>query len=293
MKSYSRALIVGGQGQLSRALRHFAPAETEVISLSRSQLDITDFEAVAAAIAQAKPEIVFNGAAYNLVDKAETEGMADALRLNALGPAVLARACRESGVPLVHFSTDYVFDGAKNSPYSEADLTRPLGVYGASKLAGENIVLAGQESNFAIRVCRLFGPIEASDSMQKPAGNFPLLMMKLGRERESVRVVGDQIGTPTYTPDLARGVWQLVENSDGGLFQLSNGGEVSFADYARAVFEIADLSCRVEAISSEEYGAAARRPLYSTLDNGKAQAHGVEALRDWRVALGEFLISVS
>jgi dTDP-4-dehydrorhamnose reductase len=191
----------------------------------------------------------------------------------------------------VHFSTDFVFDGTKKTPYSETDATHPLGIYAASKLAGENIALATSPKNFVIRVCRLFGPTktDGADSSKKPSGNFPLLMLRLARERGHVRVVNDQIGTPTYTPDLARAVWQLIENADGGLFHLSNAGEVSFADYARTIFEIAHVECEVEGISSAEYGAAARRPEYSTLDNSKAHAAGVLPLRDWREALREFL----
>jgi dTDP-4-dehydrorhamnose reductase len=158
----------------------------------------------------------------------------------------------------VHFSTDYVFDGRKSSPYTEEDAPGPLGVYAASKLAGENLALAAHERNFAIRVCRLYGPV--GDVTQKPGGNFPLLMLKLGRERESLRVVNDQIGTPTYTPDLARAVWQLVQSTSGGLFQLSNAGEVAFDEYARAVLEFKNVACRIEPVSTEEYGAAARRP---------------------------------
>jgi dTDP-4-dehydrorhamnose reductase len=290
MTTFQKALITGGQGQLSRALVQAAPDDTTCISVSRQQLDITDDCAVWETLEAQRPDIVFNGAAYNLVDKAENDGMADALQINALGPGRLAKACREMGIPLVHFSTDYVFDGQKRSPYTEDDTPHPLGVYAASKLAGENIALAAHERNFAIRVCRLFGPV--GDATQKPAGNFPLLMLKLGREREFVRVVNDQIGTPTYTPDLARAVWQLVQSTSGGLFQLSNAGEVAFDEYTRAIFEIGDVDCRVESVSTEEYGAAAARPKYSTMSNEKAHQVGVIPLRHWREAVEEFIHSL-
>jgi dTDP-4-dehydrorhamnose reductase len=288
---FSRVLITGARGSLARALQNSAPQNVEMIPLSRGELDIADAIAVEAMLSQKRPDLVINGAAYNLVDKAESDGMGDALRVNALGVATLARFCREAGVPLVHFSTDYVFDGEKKTPYEEADKTGPLGVYAASKLAGENIALAASSRNFAIRVCRLFGPVEASDGAlgSKPVGNFPLMMLHLAQTRPVLRVVNDQLGTPTYTPDLARGVWQLLQNAEGGLFQLSNGGAVTFDEYARLVFKIAGVECEVQSVSSEEYGAPARRPLYTVMSNEKAQKLGVFPLRDWREALVEFM----
>lgn len=288
---FRKVLITGANGQLAQALIHAAPTTTECIGLARAELDIADESGVQAAITRHQPDCVINGAAYNLVDKAEAEGMETALRINALGVARLAKACRDVDIPLVHFSTDYVFDGEKRTPYTEADAAHPLGVYGASKLAGENMALAASPRHFAIRVCRLFGPVKGDDagSLQKPAGNFPLLMLRLGRERDSLRVVSDQIGSPSYTPDLARGVWQLINGGEGGLYHLSNAGEVSFADYTRALFKLAGVSCRVESVTTQEYGAAARRPLYSTLDNAKAHAVGVPPLRHWQDALAEFV----
>ena len=288
--SYARALIAGGDGQLSRALAVAAPAGTECILLGRTALDITSEESIELALEAHGPEIVFNGAAYNLVDKAQGEGLEANWRLNALGPSLLARACAARNIPLVHFSTDYVFDGHKREPYTEEDAARPLSFYGSAKLGGENAVLCASDANFAIRVSRLFGPVFSSPSGGKPAGNFPLLMLKLGRERPSLRVVNDQIGSPSYTPDLARATWQLVQGARGGLFQLSNEGEVAFDDYARTILEIGGVqNCRVEGISSQEYGAAAARPGYSTMSNAKAYGCGVEKMRGWREALEEFL----
>lgn len=291
----NRVLVAGANGQLARALMTAAPAGTECIGVTRADLDITDGNAVVATIERLRPNAVINGAAYNLVDKAESEGMRDALEINALGVACLGKSCRDAEIPLVHFSTDFVFDGEKRTPYTEDDATRPLSVYGASKLAGENIALAASPRNFAIRVCRLFGPstAEGAGSSKKPSGNFPLLMLRLGQERQSVRVVNDQVGTPSYTPDLAPAVWQLLNGAEGGLFQLCNAGEVSFADYARTIFRLANIECEVIGLSSEEYGAPARRPKYSTLSNEKAHALGVTPLRHWQDALAEFIRQVT
>lgn len=292
MKTYNRVLVTGANGQLAQAITRFAPTESECVGLTRAQLDIADRDAVVRIFDEVRPDLVVNGAAYNLVDKAETDGQGDALRVNAQGVAALAEACRKADIPLVHFSTDFVFDGEKQTPYTESDCPRPLGVYAASKLAGEHIALASSTRNLAIRVCRVFGPLEHGGNTQKPAGNFPLLMMKLGRERDKLRVVNDQIGTPSHTHDLARGVWQLVANEQAGLFHLSNAGEVAFDEYAREVLRLANISCEVESISSEEYSAPAKRPLYSTFNNDKAHSSGVTPLRHWKDALREFVESL-
>ena len=292
MKTYNRVLVTGANGQLAQALARFAPTESECVGLTRAQLDIADRDAVSRIFDEVRPDLVINGAAYNLVDKAETDGQGDALRVNAQGVAALSEACRKQDIPLVHFSTDFVFDGEKRTPYTEIDCPRPLGVYAASKLAGEHIALCSSTRNLAIRVCRVFGPIEHGGNTQKPAGNFPLLMMKLGRERDKLRVVNDQVGTPSHTHDLARGVWQLVQNEQAGLFHLSNAGEVAFDEYAREVFRLSGISCEVESISSQEYGAPAKRPLYSTFNNDKAHSAGVTPLRHWKDALREFIESL-
>jgi dTDP-4-dehydrorhamnose reductase len=290
---YKKILITGARGQLACAMQRSAPPNTECVGVARDELDIRDENAVREIIEESRADLVINGAAYNLVDKAENEGSEAALEINALGVANLAKSCRDADIPLVHFSTDYVFDGSKSTPYVEADATRPLGIYAASKLAGENIALTCSAQHFAIRVCRLFGPAaeDGAGSSRKPAGNFPALMLRLGRERGSVRVVNDQIGSPTYTPDLARAVWQLIEGSDGGLFQLCNSGEVAFDEYARRIFQIAGVECEVVPVSSEEYGAAATRPEYSTLSNAKAESYGVTPLRNWEDALREYIQS--
>lgn len=289
-----KALIVGARGQLAGALRRAAPESVEVVALERVHLDICDEASVRAVLEQHRPNVVWNGAAFNAVDRAQApEGGRDAMNINALGPTLLALACRDVGARLVHFSTDFVFDGRKSSPYVEDDATNPLSIYGASKLGGERAVLAASPQHLVIRVQRLFGPLDDSDggskSTAKPGGSFPFLMLRLARERGRVRVVSDQTGTPTYTPDLAKAAWQLIESTEGGLFHLSNSGEVAFADYAEAIFRMADVSCEVERVSSQQYGAPAARPPYSTFSNEKVHALGIEPLRTWEEALREFL----
>ena len=289
MSAPGRVLIVGANGQLARSLTLSVPEGSACTGRTRHELDITDPDALARMLDETQPALVFNGAAYNLVDRAENEGMEEALRVNTLGVARLASVCRHAGVRLVHFSTDLVFDGSQHHPYLEEDLPQPLSVYGASKLAGEHLVLAADSQNLVVRVCRLFGSAPPERIAQKPVGNFPLLMRHLAERQVTVRVVNDQVGSPSYLPDVARGVWELAASRQGGLFHLSNAGAVTFADYAREIFRLLNTSCEVAAVTSAEYGAAARRPLYSVLSNAKAHAAGVTPLRPWQDALREFL----
>lgn len=291
MPTFTKVLLTGANGQLANSIKSSAPESIEVIALTRQELDICDEPSVAKVLSRFRPDCVINGAAYNLVDKAETNGAADAFAINAIGVANLARHCKTRDIPLVHFSTDFVFDGQKKSPYTESDFTQPLSVYGASKLAGENIVLSSSDINYVIRVSRLFGPIDLKENSagQKPTGNFPLTMLKLAKTHSQLRVVNDQIGSPSYTPDLAKVLWQLFPKSNGGLFHLTNSGEVAFDEFARTAFEIAKVDCEVIGISSEEYNAPAKRPPYSTLSNAKIQNLGIEPLRSWREALEEYL----
>ena len=284
----SRILIVGCEGQLAQTLAASAPDWADCTGRSRLELDITDAGATFDAIWEIKPAWVINGAAYNNVDRAEGEGHREAMRVNVTGVGNLTVACHRAGIPLVHFSTDLVFDGQKHTPYTEDDPTHPISIYGSSKLAGEQRVLASAERNLVIRVERLFG---AETNPAKVSGNFPALMLRLARERGQVRVVSDQIGTPTYLPDLAAAVWALMRLSSGGLYQITNAGEVSFAEYAREIFRLAGVDCSVEAVTSEEYGAAARRPLYSVMSSEKAHRVGVAPLRHWAEALAEYLTS--
>ena len=286
-----KVLVTGANGQLAGSLLAAAPSGVTCVPLGRLQLDITDRVAVRAAFELHRPEAVINGAAYNLVDKAEGEGARAALEINALGVTILAQVAREFEARLVHFSTDFVFDGRADRPYRESDATGPLGVYAASKLCGENIALAADGRNLAIRVSRLFGPVNSSGagSAQKPSGNFPQLMLRLGRERGMVRVVDDQVGSPSYTPDLARGTWELLQVGARGLFHLSNAGEVDFASYAEEIFRLGGVAAKVERISSREYNAPALRPAYSTLSNEKAHGVGVKPLRAWQDALRDYL----
>jgi dTDP-4-dehydrorhamnose reductase len=278
-----RTAIVGAAGQLGSAL--VATLVGDVVPLGHPDLDITDAESVRTGLDRVQPDVVINVSAYNFVDRAEQEPHA-AFAVNAIGPHNLSRYCGAQGLTLVHVSTDYVFgaDAARRQPYREDDCPGPVSVYGASKLSGEYLVRASCPRSFVVRTCGLYGQPAAGSK-----GNFVRTMLRLGAEREELRVVSDQQCTPTSTADLAQALSRLVQTEEYGLYHATNSGATTWEEFARTIFAIAGLSTRVVPISSAEYGAAARRPAYSVLDCHRlAQVTG-SALRDWRDALADDL----
>ncbi|MDX2225475.1 MAG: dTDP-4-dehydrorhamnose reductase [Verrucomicrobiae bacterium] len=294
MSDLRKVLITGGAGKLARALIQTCPEGIGVEGMDRHRLNILDPEKVRTALFSARPNLVINCASFNAVDRAETdEGREAAIDSNSVGVQVLAGVCAEYGVRVLHFSSDYVFDGDKGFPYHEGDPPNPVNFYGRTKLEGERAVIRASSKNFVVRVCRLFTPLAPGEFQGEGpvTGNFPLLMLRLARKNGRVRVVNDQVGSPSYTPDVARGVWELVRHVSGGLYHISNEGECDFASWTRELFELAGVDCPIESVSSAEYGAAARRPLYTTFENQKAYDAGVTPLRHWREAMAEMLAS--
>jgi dTDP-4-dehydrorhamnose reductase len=279
-----RVLVVGRQGQLANALTQRLPlAGHQVRALGRDALDITSADAIAAALDDFDAEAVVNAAAYTAVDKAEDEP-ALAHAVNATAPGLLAAAAAARGLPLLHYSTDYVFDGSKPAPYTEADATNPLGVYGASKLAGELAVLGAHPAALVLRtawVCSAHGT------------NFVKTMLRLGRERPELGVVTDQLGAPSFADDLADAsaslLARLAAGAPGGAFHFSGLPHTSWHGFAEAIFAGAARRGQpapvLNAITSAQYPTRARRPTNSRLDSARIGAvHGLAA-PDWRPAL--------
>jgi dTDP-4-dehydrorhamnose reductase len=278
-----RALVTGSAGQLGREL--LAELGDEVAwAGGRADLDVTDAAAVAALVARVRPDVVFNAAAYNKVDGAE-EDPAGAFRVNALGAGALAKAAREAGALVVHFSTDYVFDGSLSRPYREDDRPGPLSVYGASKLAGENLVAASGPEHLVVRTSGVLG---RGGSAQK-GGSFVDRILARARSSQPLRVVGDQVFAPTLAGDLARAAVSLVRAGARGLVHVTNAGSCSWHELAVAALELADLEVPVERIASADLGAPARRPAYSVLDCSRALGLGLAPLRPWREGLAQCL----
>jgi dTDP-4-dehydrorhamnose reductase len=260
-----KALITGAAGQLGSELAALLP---EAAAYDRRQLPIQDLGAVRAELERVRPEVVFNCAAYNDVDKAEAAAAA-AAAANVEGPANLAAECSRLGIRLVHFSTNFVFDGSADRPYREADVPRPLGAYARSKLAGEEAVRDALPEALVVRTAGVFG-----------FRGFPDKILARARAGQPLRVVADQRLNPTYARDLAEGALRLHEEDATGLVHLVAAGCCSFHELAVETLALAGIEAEVEAISSAELGAAAPRP-----KNGCLESSRVPPLRHWREGL--------
>jgi len=281
-----RVLITGAGGQLSADLaRAFGDAGHETIGLRREDLDIADEAAVSARLDEVRPDAILNTAAYNRVDDAE-RAVDAAFAANAFGPRALARAAAELDALLVHYSTDYVVEGTKRAPYGEDDAPLPLSVYAASKLGGEYFVRAAAPRHYVLRVCGLFGPAGRGTRH----GNFVETMLRVAASGRPLRVVANQVMAPTATADVAAATLGLLDRqAPYGLYHCTAAGETSWYDYARAIFELAGVPADLTPTTAAQYGAAARRPDYSVLDNAKLEAAGVARPRHWRDALAAYL----
>jgi dTDP-4-dehydrorhamnose reductase len=248
-----KILITGAGGQLGRALQTVL-AEDEITAFSHSQLDIASLRDVTEAIAANRPDIVINAAAYTNVDGAETESEA-AYRGNALGPRNLALATANRKIPLIHFSTDYVFDGLGERPCHEFDRTNPLSVYGQSKLAGEQAVATFNPRHYIVRTAWLYSP---------DGKNFPKTMLAQAARAE-VRVVNDQNGSPTYAPHLAEAVVDLLETEAYGIYHLAGNGGASWYELTVRLYQFCGVTTRVVPVATSEFPRPAVRPRYSVL----------------------------
>ena len=283
-----KILVAGASGQVARALLERAgAADVDLVACGRPDLDIADEASVAAALDAARPDLVINAAAYTAVDKAEAEPD-EARRANAVGPRVLAAATASLNVPIIHLSTDYVFDGTASEPYGEADPTAPLGVYGATKRDGETAVADANPRHVIVRTAWVYSPFGA---------NFVKTMLRLAGDRDEVRVVADQLGAPSYAIDIADGLLAVAQNLQApadrsfGVFHMTGSGEAVWADLAEAVFAasaaLGGPAARVVRIPTSDYPTPAARPANSRLDCSKlAAVHGVR-LPHWRDSVSE------
>jgi len=278
-----KALVAGAQGQLGRDLVALLGGEVAWAG-GRAELDVTDGEAVWSTVVRVRPDVIFNGAAYNKVDGAETE-TGRALEVNALAPSMLARAALEVGALLVHFSTDYVFDGRATAPYREDDCPHPLGAYGISKLAGEKLVLASRAEHLIVRTSAIFG---RGGSRQK-GGSFVERILEQAKAGRPLRVVSDQTFSPTYSPDLAAAAVALVRAGARGLVHVANQGSCTWHELATKGLALAGIQAPVAEITTAELKLAAKRPAYSVLDTSRYQSLGLPPLRPWADALAASL----
>ena len=275
--------IVGAGGQLGTDLVRVMQ-DWHVIPLTHADLDICDFVYTRKVLEDAKPDIVINTAAFNRVDDCEVE-VSKAFWVNAFAVRNLAQICADLGCVFVHISTNYVFDGKKREPYTEDDPPNPLSVYGASKLTGECFARNICPKHFVIRTSGLYG---VAGSRAK-GGNFVETMIRLAKEGKPIRVVNDQVLTPTYTKDLAEKIKELVQTEAYGLYHITNSGECSWYEFAAKIFEFLGLKPDFGPTTTAEYGARARRPAYSVLAQKKLKHLGLGDMRSWSEALAEYL----
>ncbi|MFP5227255.1 MAG: dTDP-4-dehydrorhamnose reductase [Acidobacteriota bacterium] len=296
MSQWPRVLIVGGAGQLGLELqRSFAGLKP--VAVDRNAMDLTVPDQIRATVAEAKPDVILNAAAYTAVDRAESEPeLADAI--NARAPRVLAEAAAQIGALLVHYSTDYVFDGTGQRPWTEEDAPAPLNVYGKTKLAGEDAIRAVGGRYLIFRTSWVYGP---------HGKNYLLTMLRLGRERDELRIVDDQFGAPTTSLELARATRSITDGvlagdlgpaeEWAGLYHMTCAGQTTWCGFTRAIFAQAGalLGGRnpvVKPIPTSEYPTPAQRPRNSVLSNAKLQARFRVQLASWELALDEVLQSL-
>lgn len=279
-----RAVVIGANGQLGTDLIKILSG-WDIVGLTHSDLDIRDLARARTVLSQLKPDAVINTAAFNRVDDCEDDPD-KAFSANAYGARNLARVCADSDCALMHISTDYVFGGEQVSPYTEDDAPNPLSVYGGSKLAGEYFVRNNCPKHFIVRTSGLYGLAGSSAK----GGNFVETMIRLAGAGKPLRVVEDQVLTPTYTKDLAERLKELIQTEAYGLYHITNRGRCSWFEFAAKIFFFLGLKPDFGPTTTKAFGAKARRPAYSVLAAGRLRQRGIADLPLWEDALERYLI---
>ncbi|MBQ6512941.1 dTDP-4-dehydrorhamnose reductase [Methanobrevibacter sp.] len=274
-----KILITGSNGMLGNDLIEVLKDNHELILTTSKSLDITDKTHVVDFICENKPDIVINSAAYTNVDGCE-ENQETAFMINGEGVKNLALGCSKINCPLVHISTDYVFNGENTVPWVEDDETGPISVYGKSKLKGEEAILEILDKFFIIRTAWLYG---------LNGGNFPKTMLELAKNHSEITVVYDEVGTPTYTLDLAEAISQLIETDYYGIYHITNSGSCSWCEFAKYIFNVAEKNVKVIPVTASEFARPAPRPHYSVLENKKWVDNGFKPLRNYKEAVKEYI----
>lgn len=279
------AVVFGKAGQLGTELEEvFRKRGYEVFAYDRAEVDVLNGAAVENAVANHMPAVVLNAAAYNMVDVAEREPEA-AYAGNALAVRNIALACRQADARLVHFSTDYVFDGTAGRPYTEEDSPHPLGAYGVSKLSGELYAQAYLDNGLILRTSGVFGP----GGLNTARGNFVETMLRLAKRDEPIRVLEDYVASPTYAPELAVRTADMVQAGLQGLFHVGGGTAISWFDYAKLIFDAAHLRPELRPTNEREHRSSARRPRFSALSNEKMHRAGIQPMPPLSQALEQYM----
>ena len=281
-----KVAVIGANGQLGSDLCRELSSE-DLVPLTHSDIEVTDRSSIQQALAKHRPEMIINTAAFHQVDDCEADPDM-AFQVNALGARNVAAAALELGARLVHLSTDYVFGGEderRTTPYTESDIPVPPNTYGKSKLAGENSVRDICPRHFIIRTSGLFGAAGARGK----GGNFVETVLRLARERDELRIVDDQVFSPTYARDLAKKIARLITTEDYGTFHITNRGACSWYEFASRILKLAGLNTPVMPITSDQYPQKARRPRFSVLDNYRLKLSGMDDMPPWPEALRDYM----
>lgn len=274
-----KIIVTGANGQLGRELVPILRTRHEVFGLGRNELDVKDLDLCRSIMRRIKPDAVIHAAAYTAVDLAETNED-EAYAVNAFGSRNIALGAADVGAKVCYISSDYVFDGTARSPYKEFDTPNPVNVYGKSKRAGELLVQTIAAKWFIVRTSWVYGVY---------GSNFVKTMLRQAARNSELKVVHDQIGSPTYAKDLSHFLMQLVETDKYGIYHATNTGHCSWYEFAEAIFEESGLSVRLQPCTSAEFPRPAVRPQYSVLDHMSIRTNGFDDLRNWREALKDCL----
>ncbi len=274
-----KVLILGASGQLGSEFTAFLKDKAEVFAFNHNELDILDFKGLTNKFFELSPDVVINCAAYTKVDQAEEEENF-AYQVNSVGAKNVSSTSFKVKAKVVYFSTDYVFDGTKNSPYNEFDKPNPLSIYGKSKLFGEEFTKQFNPNHLILRTSWLYG-INGS--------NFVKTIAKLAKEKGELKVVNDQIGTPTYTLDVVKQTWQLIQDDSVGLYHSSNTGQTNWFGFAKKIVGQLNLNAKILPIKTDEFPALAKRPSFSVLENYLLEIENKNIMRLWEEAFNDFI----
>ena len=275
--------LLGANGQLGQDLRSALLAH-DLHAFTRKEFDVTDYARSRSVLMDVRPEVIINTTAYHRVDDCESHPEL-AYAGNVLAVLNLIRVANELAATLVHFSTDYIFDGKSREPYTETSVPFPLSVYANSKFAGELLVRSTARKHLMIRTCGLYGAAGSSGK----GGNFVQTMLAKAHRKEPIRIVNDQVVTPTYTVDLANQIAAVLQSGHLGLFHMTNEGSCTWFEFARAIFDIAGIEANLSPTTSDVFKAPAIRPAYSVLENARLKELGLNRMRHWREALAAYL----
>ena len=275
-----KVLVTGVKGQLGYdVVKELEKRGHQPIGVDRDEMDLMDNDAIRTFIMELKPEAIVHCAAYTAVDKAEEE-VETCYQINAESVKVISECAKELDVKLIYISTDYVFDGTKEGEYVETDLPNPINVYGASKLKGEQYVQTLLEKYYIVRISWVFGV---------NGNNFIKTMRRLGSERDELNIINDQVGSPTYTADLARLLVDMMETDKYGIYHATNEETCSWYEFANEIFKQSGIEVKTNPITTDQYPTAAKRPMNSRMSKAKLKANGFNLLPTWQQALAHYL----